>query len=98
MNGHWLVRILFLGALASISFGLGLFDASNQTLETPEGLDNFSPDDPPLEASDSAEDAKMEDDAAAFDGSDAKSDVFKPNRFVARRKIKTLRCRRPSRG
>ncbi|MBT5618445.1 MAG: hypothetical protein HOJ71_05140 [Euryarchaeota archaeon] len=75
MNGHWLVRILFLGALASISFGLGLFDASNQTLETPEGLDNFSPDDLPLEASDSAEDAKIEDDAEAFDGSDAKSDV-----------------------
>ena len=75
MNGHWLVRILFLGALASIFFGLGLFDASNQTLETPEGLDNFSPDDSSLEASDSAEDAKMEDDAEAFDGSDAKSDV-----------------------
>lgn len=75
MNGHWLVRILFLGALASISFGLVLFDASNQTLEAPEGLDNLSPDDPPLEASDSAEDAKMEDDAEAFDGPDAKLDV-----------------------
>lgn len=75
MNGHWLVRILFLGALASISFGLVLFDASNEALQTPEGLDNFSPDAPSPEASDSAEDAKVEDDAEAFDVPAAKSDI-----------------------
>ena len=80
MIGRWLVRILFVGALASISFGILSFDATNDALQSPEGLDEFSPTDASNEESDSPEFAERGDDggseAGSIGDSDAKGNLF----------------------
>lgn len=81
MIGRWLVRILFVGALASISFGILSFDATNDALQSPEGLDEFSPTDASNEESDSPEFAERGDDGGSETGSIGDSDA-KGNLFI----------------
>ena len=79
MNGRWLVRILFIVAVVSISFGLLPSDATNDALQSPEGLDEFSPTDASHEESDTPEFTQTGDEGGSEgepDDSDAKGDLF----------------------
>lgn len=81
MVGCWLVRILFIGALASISFGILSFEATNNALQSPEGFDEFSPTDASNDETDAPEFAKEGDDGGSEGGPIGDSDV-KGNLFV----------------
>ena len=61
MNGSWLVRILFIGALALICFGAASFEGQDQTSGADEEIDEFSPESAPLAERDDAGDNKLED-------------------------------------
>ena len=81
MVGCWLVRILFIGALASISFGILSFEATNEAQQSPEGFDEFSPTDASNDETDTPEFAKEGDDGGSEGDSIGDSDV-KGNLFV----------------
>ncbi|MCH1537624.1 MAG: helix-turn-helix domain-containing protein [Candidatus Poseidonia sp.] len=61
MNGSWLVRILFIGALALICFGAVSLEGQDQTSGTVEETDESSPESAPFAGSDDAGDNRLED-------------------------------------
>ena len=81
MIGRWLVRILFIVAVASISFGLLPSDATNDALQSPEGLDEFSPTGASHEESDTPEFTQTGDEGGS-EGEPAENSDAKENLFV----------------